>query len=288
MKWLLNKVKTHRDAICIALLALYATGAQALGLPHGDISGYACILGFGLVQIKYPTIQDFAENAVGIKDKIELIWQPLYDWVLFPTAGAALIPFFQVPQGQGWSAQPLAAAAVKTVADTNLTQPGLLPSPQCFWVDGIEVYFDPGAVATANLFAHAIPTVYLGTAAAASTVNLNDCNMVLRSGTLSFTIMQKEYYRDGPLYRLPPRAFMEYHGNQSICGTNAQPGSLSTMGAHGNGSCVRFEPGYGIKETTNFGVTIGFTPPVVTTAPGSGFNGRLGVFLNGWLFRGAQ
>lgn len=241
-----------------------------------------------MANVKYPTLQDFTENAVGIRDKVELIWQPIYDWVIYPTGGLANVPFFQVPQGQGWSAQPLAAAAVKTADDTNLMQAGLLPSPQCFWVDGMEFAVDPGGTATANLFTHAVPSVYLGTAAAASTINLNDSNFILRSGLVTLRIMDKIYFQDGPLYRFPPSASMRYDGNMAICGTNAQPGSLSTMEANSIGPSVRFEPGYGIKETTSFGVNIHFTPTVVTTAPGSGFNARIGCRLNGWLIRAAQ
>jgi hypothetical protein len=147
---------------------------------------------------------------------------------------------------------------------------------------------DPGGTATANLYSVAPESVFLGTAAAASTTTLNDCNRILRSGLLQFTIMQKIYYQESPLYRLPPRTNVMYQGDVALCGTNAQPGSLATMQAIAGGQGVHLDPGLGIASMTNFGVTITWPALVTTGAPGSGFNARLGVFLNGWLFRAAQ
>jgi len=236
----------------------------------------------------YPTLQDFSKYQVGINGKMELIWQPLYDWNIYPLAGVAQILAFNTQQGQGNSAQPIAAAAPKSAADSNLQISGMLPAPQAYWVEGIEVQVDPGGTATANLYAVAPESVFLGTAAAASTTTLNDANRILRSGLLTMTIMQKVYYQESPLYRLPPRTNVKYAGDVAICGTNAQPGSLATMQALAEGQGVHLDPGLGIASMTNFGVTLSWPGLVPTTAPGSGFNARIGVFLNGWLFRAAQ
>lgn len=236
--------------------------------------------------VQYPTMQDFMANAVGINGKVELIWQPLYDWNIYPTAGIAALPFFATPQGQGFSAQPIAAAAPKTIHDTNLTQAGMLPAPQSFWVDGIEICIDPGSTATANLFGNAVPTTILAAQAAASTPTYNDYNIIARSGLLTFSIMQKNYYQEGPLYRFPQRSFVK--NGCSLASTSATAASIAIQEGHAEGVGVRFDPGYGIATTCNFGVTINWPANVVTTAPGSGFNARIGCFLNGWLFRAAQ
>lgn len=234
----------------------------------------------------YPTLNDFADNQVGIAGKVELIWQPLYDWNVYPTAGIAQLLFFAAPQGQGFSSQPIAAAAPKSAADTNMVLAGMLPSPQAFWLDGIEVVIEPGGTATANLYSNAESTVFLAAGAAASTTIINDHNIIARSGRLDLTIMQKNYYSEGPLYRFPQRSFSRIDGGmQTSSGTT---GSIITMMPRVEGTGCRFDPGLGIATTTNFGVAMTWTTVQVTTAPGSGFNARIGCFLNGWLFRAAQ
>jgi len=269
MKTLLNKLKQ----IAAELLEPVARYAER----HFVLS---------LVEIKYPTIEDFAANAVGIKGKIELIWQPLYDFFVYPTAGIGQLPFFTIPQGQGFSAQPIAAAAPKTEADTNLTQPGMLPSPQSFWVDGLEITVESGSTATANLFGNAVPTVFAAANAAAVGAPINDFNIISRSGLVKFSIMQKTYYQESPISRFPPRTAVRF--DNSLSTTSATAGALATFCGRSEGNEVRFEPGYGIESTSNFAVTISWPALVVTTAPGSGFNARIGCFLNGWLFRAAQ
>lgn len=242
--------------------------------------------GQNAVSVQYPTIEDFAANAVGINGKIELIWQPLYDWNIYPTAGIANLPFFANGIGSGFSAQPIAAAGPKTIADTNLTQGGILPAPQCFWVDGIDVCVDPGSTATANLFGNAVPSYFAAAVAAAVSGAFNDHYIISKTGTLTFTIMQKVYYQEGPLLRFPQRSAVR--GDLAVSTTSGTVGEIGIALPRSEGIPVRFDPGYGINTTSNFGVTLTWPALVVTTAPGSGFNARIGVFLNGWLFRAAQ
>lgn len=236
--------------------------------------------------IQYPTIQDFARNAVGIGNKIELIWQPLYDWNIYPTAGIGALPFFATPQGGGFSSQPIAAAAPKTAADTNLTQAGILPAPQAFWVDGMEICIDPGSTATANLFGNAVPSFFAAAGAAAVSAVLNDHYIIAKTGNVALTIMQKEYYREGPLSRFPQRSAVR--ADVANATTSGTVGEIGMALPRTEGIAVRFDPGYGIATSCNFGVNLTWPALVTTTAPGSGFNARIGVFLNGWLFRAAQ
>ena len=234
----------------------------------------------------FPTLNDFARNEVGIKGKVELIWQPLFDWNIYPTAGIATLPFFSTPIGQGQSSQPAAAAAAKNASDTNLQQAGMLPSPQAFWVDGLEVCVDPGGSATANLYTVAVPTIFLAVAAAASNVIANDFARISKSGLLTFSIMQKNYYQESPINRFPQRSAIR--ADAAYGDNSATTGSLSTTLPRAEGVGVRFDPGLGIATNTNFSVVMTWPALVTTTAPGSGFNARIGVFLNGWLFRAAQ
>lgn len=234
----------------------------------------------------YPTLDDFARNQVGVAGKVELIWQPLFDYNVYPTAGVGQLLFFAAPQGQGFSSQPIAAAAPKSAADTNMVLAGMLPAPQAFWLDGIEVVIEPGGSATANLYANAESTVFLAAAAAAATTIINDFNIIAKSGRLDLNIMQKNYYSESPLYRFPQRAFSR--ADMFAQTTSATTGAVISMFPRCEGTGVRLDPGLGLATTTNFGVTLTWPTVVPTTAPGSGFNARIGVFLNGWLFRAAQ
>ncbi len=238
--------------------------------------------GQNAVSVQYPTIEDFAANAVGINGKIELIWQPLYDYQIYPTAGIALLPFFTVPQGQGFSAAQVAAATPKTLHDTNMQQSGMLPAPQSFWVDGIEVTIDAGSSATANLFANVVPSALTAVAAATVYPAVNDFVAIAKSGLLTFSIMQKVYYREGPLYRFPQRSAVR--ADMAQANNSATTAAAGTIAARTEGTGVRFDPGYGIGTTMNFDVALTW-PALVTTAAN---NARIGVFLNGWLFRAAQ
>lgn len=233
--------------------------------------------------LKYPTLEDFAANEVGISGKIEVIWQPLYDWNLYPTAGLASLTFFGTPQNAGQTAQPVAAAAVKSFADTNLKQAGVLSSPQAFWVDNIEIACDAGSVSTANLFALQIPGVFAAAAASTVQAGAHDVNAMLSGGIAQFNIMQKTYYQEGPLYRFPPRSHL--HLDTAICSTSATVGQSVKEKLYAEGKGVELDPGFGIGTNMAFDFTV--TWPALITTP-SGFNGRLGAFLNGWLFRAAQ
>ena len=230
----------------------------------------------------YPTLETFAANQVGRLGKMEILWQPLWDSMLYPTAGVLNLLFFQTPQGQGQSAQPIAAAAVKSAQDTNMTQPGQLAAPQAFWVDGIECQVQAGSVSTANLFASPATTVFAAANAATVQTGENDESLILSSGMLSLTIMQKEYYREAPLFRFPPRSVMRLDGNQST--TSATAGIVSKNKLWNAGKPVKLDPGFGIATSANFQVALTW-PAVVATAAN---NARIVVYLPGWLFRAAQ
>jgi hypothetical protein len=234
---------------------------------------------------KYPTLQDFARNQVGIQGKIEIYWQPIFDWNIYPTAGLNQMLVFSTAQGAGQSAQPIAAAAPKTNADTNLTSSGMLPAPQAFWVDGWEISVDPGSVNTANLFALQTPNVFAAANAVAVQSGEVDANIILSSGIFSFSIMQKEYYREGPLYRFPARSQVTFDASLASNSAAGGVGEVAKAKLYADGAPVRIDPGLGIATTTNFQVAL--TWPALVATP-SGFNARIGCFMNGWTFRAAQ
>ncbi len=236
---------------------------------------------------KYPDMADFVNNQVGIQGKLEVIRQPLVDRILYPTAGiVGDMTFFATPQGAGQSTESgTAAGTTKSAADTNMTQNGQLPAPQAFWVDGLEFSVNPGSVATANTYVTQLPTLFNATAAAAVQSGINDQNIILNSGAVSFSIGQKDYFNLSPLDQFPAAAYKRLDASLSIAGTNAQPAAYGAEFMYIGGEPRFFEPGFGIPTGMNFAVKVRWA---ALQATGSGFNARIQCQLKGWLFRAAQ
>lgn len=233
----------------------------------------------------FPSLEQFAAHIAAVQGKIEIIRQPLYDRMLYPTAGLQQIQFFTLPIGNGFSSEPLAAAGAKTLADTNMTQNGQLPAPQAFWLEDIQVYVEAGDTATANLFSDIAPLQVLAVAAAAAgNAGIIDKYAILGSGYLTLTIGQKPYFTDGPMYTFPPKHRMRLDGAIGNADTTTH-NSVLMAALYADGEPRRIVPGLGLATGFNFGVTVNY--PVLVATP-SGFNARMKVALGGWLFRAAQ
>lgn len=233
----------------------------------------------------YPSLQEFAAHVAAVVGKIEIIRQPLYDRVVYPTAGALNFAFFQNPIGGGATSESgVAAGSGKVLADTNMTQNGLLPAPQAFWAESIEVYCDPGSSNVANTFTTQPPVGAAAAAAAAVQAGSHDVNIILNAGTLELTIGTKRYFVNGPLYKFPPARQKRLDVGLGIH-TTAGIQEVTKDMLWVQGEPCRLDPGIGIPTSMNFAVNVAFG--AVQATP-SGFNARLGVELGGWLFRAAQ
>ena len=73
-----------------------------------------------------------------LSDVLDVIVEPRYDTQTIPAAGSVLLTFFQAPIGQP-GANFTAAAAAKSIADTNMQLAGQLPTGQNFEVHGFRV-----------------------------------------------------------------------------------------------------------------------------------------------------
>lgn len=235
------------------------------------------------MQQSYPNMEQFAANIAAVLGKIEVIEQELYDRILYPTAGLATMTFFATPRGAGQSTESgIAAGVAKSLSDTNMTQNGQLPAPQAFWIDNIQVDFDPGSVATANLYVTQIPSVFAVLGTAVLQAGAHDKNAVLNAGVATLNIGQKPYYSNGPLAYFPPRCQKRLDvalGGGAVASFNEK--ELMWV----DGDMRTLDPGLGLATGFNFDVTVNF--PVLQATP-SGFNGRLKAQLGGWLFRAAQ
>lgn len=224
-------------------------------------------------------------------DAVEAVRQPLYDRLIYPTAGQIQLRYFQQPLGQGISTAPGAVGGVKSLADTNMESAGQLPSPKAFLATSIEVIFEAGSTATANIFAPQPP--FSGNPA--STVSLasfggalggNDVHNVLASGWLDLFIISKSYLQNARLDSFPPHSYICVDSSAAFSG-----GPVATVSAihcgltRAVGRPFYINPPVLLMPNTNFVVTLNW--PVAVATP-SGFNGRAAVRMDGFLYRNAQ
>lgn len=206
---------------------------------------------------KPPNLAQLSKYNPNRAGAIESVWQPLYDFQTYAMAGQTQLSFFQVPVGQ----------SSKTLADTNMVNQGMLAAPQRFFVTGIMVCFIPlNTVTAANVTPRAL-------------TNLLDVNAVANSGYLNFSIGAKNYLTDAPTGKFPP--------NFTIGGLVAAATATATTGTDANyaratGRYYEITP-FLIPATQNFAVTLNWPTAVSITA-----NGRIGVILDGFLFRESQ
>jgi hypothetical protein len=229
--------------------------------------------------------QQFAVNRPG---QFEGVRQSLYDFQIYPTAGVTQLTFFAVPRGQGQSSHTgyAAAGTVKSLVDTNMEQAGTLPNPKSFLVESIEVFFEPGSVSTASLFTTqvvysfiAVPTAGVPAAAGA----MNDVEIMRRSGYVEFFVGSKVYLGEAPIGRFPPKTQLTL--DAALASNSATTATVGAASAKMTGRPYFLNPPVFLAPTQNFNVTINF--PVVIATP-SGFNARIGVVLDGFLYRQSQ
>jgi len=213
--------------------------------------------------------KQFMVNRPGAE---EVIRQSFYDFQTYATAGFTEQIFFQVPQGQSG----------KTVQDTNLTNAGALPQPQYHLTESIEVHFFPGVnPVVATLAGEAVSAVEPEFA--------NDVYNVLKAGSLRLFIGSKTFLREAPLLRFPPKTKLETAfalALQYSEGTASDDAYQIT--ANYAAACGRpyfLDPPLLIPPTQNFDVTLNFSTAVATP---SGVDGRIGVILDGLLYRLSQ
>lgn len=231
-----------------------------------------------------PTSMDFAAGRVTNPASSEVIRQRLYDYQLYPTAGSTQLTFFALPIGQGIATAPgSAVGSAKTIHDTNLTQASTLPSGLAFIVESIEVAFFPGKSAAANTFTPADIAVFAAVAAQAVEGAANDVNAFYTGGLLRFKILQKDYLIETPLKAFPSKTHIR--ADASTASNSATTAEVGTIIARAEGRPYIVDPIITLQPAVNFSVTLEW-PGVVATP--SGFNGRVGVILDGYQQRAGQ
>lgn len=230
-----------------------------------------------------PSLQEVQKYSVN-RQGIGGYKQSLYDYQLYPTAGLNQLTFFQLPKGQGVATSPGAVVgSLKTIGDTNMEAPGNLPAGKSFLINLIEVDFYAGLSNVANTFAQAVPSVFDAVAAAAVAGQINDVSTFYNSGSLNLFVGSTTFLEEAPLNRFPPKAGV---GIDTALATNsATVGELATVHAKATGKPYLVEPPLLLVSNQNFQVSLNFPGAVATP---SGFNGRVGVILDGYMYRVSQ
>lgn len=211
-----------------------------------------------------PSFKGVQKYRVNRPGEAEVIRQSLYDYQTYAIAGQTSLTFFQVPVGQ----------SSKTIADTNMEMAGALPRPKYFLIEGIEVQFFPGNAPGS-----------FGAQPAAAVFNINDVYALSRSGSLNLFIGSKTYLEEAPLGRFPPSNRLEVGAavaDQTSAGANLHTKiDYAALG----GRPYSLMPPVLLEPNQNFKVTL--TWPTAVPMP-SGVTGRIGIVLNGILYRLSQ
>ena len=233
---------------------------------------------------RIPTAADFNSRRVTNPSQSEVVRQRLYDYQLYPTAGSTQFAFFQQPIGQGiTSAVGGTVSAGKTQWDTNMELGGTLPSGKAFLIESIEVVFFPGSVATANTYTVIKPYEFNATAAATIGAQMADVNIIYQSGMLELNILSKNYLRETPLIAFPPKT--QFNLDVGIASNSATTAVNLAENMRAAGRPYYIDPTIALQPAVNFEVLIRYPSAVATP---SGFNGRIGVILDGYFMRASQ
>lgn len=234
-----------------------------------------------------PNLQEALQYSVNRPGSAEVVRQSLYDFLLYPAAGSTSFTFFQNPIGQGLSSHPGNANNVKGPGDTNMESAGQLPSPKMFLATSIELVFYAGSVSTANTYTPQVQSAFIAVPTAAqapiSLGAINDSNFVLQGGWLNFFVGSKTYLNEASLVRFPPKARFEL--DAAVATNSATTGAIGAASVKAGGRPYYLDPPVLLVPNQNFVVTVNF--PVAQATP-STFNGRMGVIIDGFLYRNAQ
>lgn len=209
-----------------------------------------------------PSLQALKAYNVNRPGQVEVIWQPTYDFQVYPAAGSSQITFFQTTVG----------TAGATLATTNMEAAGQFPRPKEFLVTGIQIFFEPGNA------------VAVGNAAAATTQeNWNDVSDVMNGAAfLRFFIGSKDYLIDTPLSKFTQQFRLGGVADNAATGTNATPVVWFIDYAVHSGKYYSITPTK-LPSNQNFNVSLNF-PTVIAVSVAA----QIGVILDGFQYRLSQ
>lgn len=173
-----------------------------------------------------PIPQEWSNYVTQTGSGLEVIPAVLYDTVTYTDNVSTTLTYFN---------------AVRATADLgNLQQPGMLPSPQSFLIQGLRVFYKT-------------PITVVDSAAAAASVvgNMNDIVLLMNTGILRMTIGEKRY-GPWPLWMLPAANFLK--GFAAMAG--AEAANQTTIYGQPDGPLYGLFPNLMIAPLQNFQVTL--------------------------------
>lgn len=271
------------ENMILLLIAAVVYGVIASGVA-GFLNWRALVSPAAPWAIGVPNAQDFERGRVTNPDQSEVSRGRLYDFQLYPAAGSQQLQFFALPIGQGvTTALGAVVGSAKSLFDTNLQVSNTLPSGKAFLLESIEVLFFAGSSAAANTYLPAPHNFFNAVAAAAVMVELDDVDTFYQSGMLELNVLDKNYVRETPLGCFPPQTGISY--SAAVASNSATTAQVGGQIAQGAGREYRLEIPFTLLPQQNFAVNLSW--PGLVAMP-SGFNGRVGVVLNGWFMRATQ
>jgi hypothetical protein len=228
-----------------------------------------------------PTASQIQQYVVGVAGQYDVIWDPLYDSIAYPSAGQLNFSFYSNPIGQGTSSAPGAGAVPKTIFDTNLTIGNQLTSGNAFLMVGSENLFFPGVNnSTTPTVAFAVEP---GRENAPTTVGVfvNDIYNVGNGGNKVMTVgTDRQYITDGPLNQFPPATRLAV--GAAIAGGTTTVGNEIAYAAW-SGEIYNIAPLF-IQANQNWTMVVTFAALIPTP---SAQIGRLVDRMRGYLIRQA-
>jgi hypothetical protein len=257
-------------------------------LVAAAFSGGASALGSHQMSDNTPNLADLQKYRVNRAGQPEVIRQSLYDFMLYPTAGQTQLLFFATQKGSGsgingTTATGATAGSAKTFADTNMTLGGQLPRFQNYLAESLEVRIEPGSVSTANTFTIQNLGLFHATSVTTSTAAANDVWEIQQTGWVELFIGSKLYLQEAPIGRFPPKCRAELDGG--VASNSATTGIYTALVARAGGRPYYLQPRVVLTDSQNFNASINW--PVALATP-SGFNARVGVILDGFMYRASQ
>ncbi len=220
-------------------------------------------------------------HRVGVPGQKDVIWNPLYDFISYPSAGQLLFTFFANQIGQGTSSTPGAGSVAKSLYDTNLSINNQLTKGNEFYGIGSESLFYPG-VSNAALPLALMPAKQ-NTVATATSIGqfINDVWSVGNGGLKILSIgTDRKYIQDGPLMMFPPVTRLA--AAVAIANGDVTTAAEVTYAAW-SGEPYTIVPIY-IEANQSFTVTVTFNTVIPTVSTQIA---RLGERLRGYLIRQA-
>jgi len=176
----------------------------------------------------------------------EVLTTSLYDSAPYAAAGVNQLTFFSNGIGQGVGF----GGGAKTLSDTNMPVNGLLPNGITFLVQEIEIEIQP----TTPTVTAQMPAAFGAQAVAAI---VNDAYIIGRAGSVTLSILQKNYLTEAPVGQFVPRYDFDISGavaDATTAGANQQ--TRLAFGKWIGGRYILSPVDLRLAEMMNFNVVI--------------------------------